>query len=58
MGVIQPNLDSNDRDQVVKNMIRKQMGLIGPYLIFIFALIVALVLGLVYLRLRRRKKRN
>jgi hypothetical protein len=50
MGVIQPNLDFNDRDQVVKNMIRKQFGLIGPYLIFI----VALIVGLVYLRRRTK----
>jgi arylsulfatase A-like enzyme len=50
MGVIQPNLDFNDRDQVVKNMMRKQFGLIGPYLIFI----VALIVGLVYLRRRTK----
>ena len=56
MGVIQPNLDSNVKDQITKNMIRKQWGLIGPSLIFFVALIVALILGWVYLR--RRKKRN
>jgi arylsulfatase A-like enzyme len=50
MEIIQPDLDSNDRDQVVKNIIRKQAGLIGPYLIFI----VILIVGFVYLR--RRKK--
>jgi arylsulfatase/uncharacterized sulfatase len=50
MGVIQPSLDSNDREQVIKNMIRKQLGVIGPYLFFI----VALVIGLVYLRSRKK----
>jgi hypothetical protein len=54
MGVIQPNLNSNVKAQITKNMIRKQLGLIGPTLIFIVALIVALILGLVYLH--RRKK--
>jgi arylsulfatase A-like enzyme len=52
MEIIQPDLDSNDRDQVVKNIIRKQAGLVGPYLIFI----VILIVGFVYLR--RRKKVN
>ena len=56
MGVIQPDLDSNVKNQITKNMIRKQWELIGPTLIFIVTLIVALTLGLVYLR--RRKKRN
>ena len=50
MGVIQPSLDSNDREQVIKNMIRKQLGVIGPYLFFI----VVLVIGLVYLRSRKK----
>jgi arylsulfatase A-like enzyme len=52
MEIIQPDLDSNDRDQVVKNIIRKQAGIVGPYLIFI----VILIVGFVYLR--RRKKVN
>jgi arylsulfatase/uncharacterized sulfatase len=52
MEIIQPDLNSNDRDQVVKNIIRKQAGIIGPYLIFI----VILIVGFVYLR--RRKKVN
>jgi arylsulfatase A-like enzyme len=52
MEIIQPDLNSNDRDQVVKNIIRKQAGLVGPYLIFI----VILIVGFVYLR--RRKKVN
>ncbi|MFT4808053.1 MAG: arylsulfatase A-like enzyme [Paraglaciecola sp.] len=53
MGVIQPNLDSNVKAQITKNMIRKQWGLIGPTFICIVALIVALILGLVYLRRRK-----
>jgi arylsulfatase/uncharacterized sulfatase len=53
MGVIQPNLDSNVKAQITKNMIRKQWGLIGPTFICIIALIVALILGLVYLRRRK-----
>ena len=53
MGVIQPNMDSNDRDQITKNMIRKQWGVSGPYIILIFALIVAVIVGLVYLRRRK-----
>jgi arylsulfatase/uncharacterized sulfatase len=52
MGVIQPDLNFNDRDQVSKNAIRKQLGRINPY----FIVIVTLTVGLLYLR--RRKKLN